>query len=210
MGWLPALALAALMVAPSSAALSVDGLNRTVSVRVHDYVGLGAAEVAEAQRQASAFYATIGVVLDWRQTVRPDEVREGLARWPCDAPASLAVVILSTAMAQHVHAGEDIAGYAAVDGAASGNVAYIVADRTRWIAEGGHVTHARVLAGVMTHELAHLLMPQRGHSASGIMRPVWQPGEFRVLPRQAFSAGEARDIRAGVASLRAAVAPGNN
>jgi Zn-dependent protease with chaperone function len=166
-----------------------------VSIRIHDYSRAHARHLQQAQRLVSEAYARIGVRLDWRVLVRPSELEAGRGRWPKDGPTFVTVVILSTAMANRVNLPEGIAGYAPITRENGGRIAFVVGDRTRAIAARGRVAHSRVLAGVIAHELAHLLMPERSHSSEGVMRANWSPPEFRYIQLERFSEIEAASIR---------------
>lgn len=187
--------------AATAATASADAAVRTISVRLHDYAGLRDPELLDTQRQVSAIYAAVGVILEWRIPVHPERVKAGLDDWPSDSAATLSVLIVSAAMARSIGIRHDVAGYAAVSPETGGSIAFIVAPRTQRIAESAMVAHARVLSGVVAHELAHLLMPNRPHSHDGIMRANWQPWEFRFEDRRTFSRAEADIIRRGVARL---------
>jgi predicted SprT family Zn-dependent metalloprotease len=89
-------------------------------------------------------------------------------------------------------------------------VAFAVADRSRDIADLARVSLPHVLVGVIAHELAHLLMPRRGHSPSGILHARWRPDEFRVLPRHPFTGEEATEIRRSVAAMSGTAAHADN
>jgi hypothetical protein len=195
------LALALLVPAAPPPASGADP--HRISIRVHDYAGLDEDDLSAAQAEVSAIFATAGVHFDWRVAVRPDEVRRGIAKWPSDAASRLQVLIVNSDRARGVGMREDVAGYAAVTSKAGGHLAFVVADRTKMIAEGGKVPHSRVLALVMAHELAHLFMPSRPHAVAGIMRARWKPAEFRFLERP-FSRAEAGEIRQAVSVLTGA------
>lgn len=208
MGLLATFALgAALLAAPAD---SGSARLRTVSVRLHDYAHLDRRELQVTEGQVSAIYAAIGIAIAWREPVRPDEVQAGLRDWPADPAPELTVLIMSSAMARLVGISDSVAGYAAVAERGGGSVAFSVAERTRRIATCAGVPHARVLASVIAHELGHLLMPQRGHGRSGIMRPQWRPAEFRDLRQLLFSPDEAEAIRTSVDRLHVTLSTANN
>jgi hypothetical protein len=57
-----------------------------------------------------------------------------------------------------------------------------------------------VLGCAIAHELGHLLLPVRGHSAAGLMRACWSRNEFHRAERGqlTFSPEEIVRIRAGL------------
>ena len=166
-----------------------------VSIRIHDYSQAPSRQLQQAQRLVSDTYERIGVRLDWRVRIRPAEVDAGRGVWPTDGVPSVTVVILSPAMADRLNLPVGVAGYAPITRERGGRVAYVVGDRVRTIASQGHVPRSSVLAGVIVHELAHLLMPARSHSNEGVMRANWNPPEFRYIDQERFSDVEAASIR---------------
>lgn len=202
---LPALVLALSVGAEPAAAAVAELASRTVSVRIHDYAHLDEADVTDSQRVVSAIYEAVGVLLDWRMPVRPADVERGLRTWPSDGAPALTIIAVTSGMSRGLGLQQGVAGYAAVSRERGGHLCFIVADRTADTARRADLPHTRVLSSVIAHELAHLLMPTRSHSRSGIMRPVWTPWAFAARLPQAFSSDEARDIRTTVARLAAGI-----
>jgi hypothetical protein len=171
-----------------------------VTIRIHDYSIIERHQLRQAERQVADTYARIGVALDWRPLVRPTELGTSGA-WPTDL-TDITIVVLTREMAQRLALSADVAGYAPITREHGGRIAFVLGDRTREIAIHGRVDQASVLAGVIAHELAHLLMPERSHSRDGVMRPHWNPAEFRNVGRRQFSDAEAASIRQMVRGLR--------
>ncbi|MGC4085641.1 MAG: hypothetical protein QM736_26830 [Vicinamibacterales bacterium] len=169
-----------------------------VSIRIHDYSEFDGAQLQQAQRQVSETYTRIGVRLDWREMVRPADVEAGRGSWPTDSPATVTIVVLSKEMAGRLDVPMHVAGYAPIARGRGGRVAFVVGARTRGIAREGRVDPEDVLAGVISHEVAHLLMPDRSHSTIGLMRAHWTPAEFRQIRRKRFSTAEASTIRQSI------------
>lgn len=184
MVFLPALVLALSLGAEPAAPAAADLASRTVSVRIHDYAHLDEQELTEAQRLVSAIYEAVGVVLAWRTPARPAEVEHGLRTWPTDGAPALTILAITSGMSRRLGLQQGVAGYSAVSHEHGGRVCFIVADRTADTARRADLAHTWVLSSVIAHELAHLLMPNRSHSRSGLMRPFWNPWEFAEgLPR---------------------------
>jgi len=193
------LLIALALLLPASLPVPTSGTDPSrISIRLHDYSGVTDGDLSAAQAQVSAIYETAGVHFDWRDPVRPDDVRRGTAKWPSDSASQLQVLLVNADRARGVGMREDVAGYAPVTRTVGGHVAFVVADRTKMIAEEGDVPHSRVLALVISHELAHLFMPARPHAVAGIMRARWKPSEFKHLERP-FSRAEREEIRRAVA-----------
>ncbi len=170
-------------------------LESVVSIRIHDYSKTSSRQLQQAQRVVSEAYARIGVRLEWRARIRPADIEAGRGAWPKDEIAFVTVVILSTTMADRLDLPPGVAGYAPITRERGGRIAYVVGDRTRLIARRGRVAQSSVLAGVIAHELAHLLMPARSHSNEGVMRANWDPPDFKYIDQERFSDVEAASIR---------------
>lgn len=174
---------------------------RTVSARIYDYAHFDQHQLQRAQRQVSETYAAAGVNLEWRRTVSPDLIEAGKGRWPSDGVTTISVVVLAPHMEARFGALPSVAGYAPITRDAGGRIAYVLGGRARGIAVDGKVELWVVLAGVITHEVAHLLMPEREHSQDGVMRAHWDPTEFKRVPGQRFSEDEALSLKRTVSSL---------
>lgn len=169
-----------------------------VSVRIHDYSRFEEQQLHQAQRQVSDTYTQIGVRLDWRTIVRPADIEAGTGEWPGDPQATVTIVVLSEEMAARLRIAPQVAGYAPITREHGGRIAFVIGPRTRAIAEDGRVAPSQVLAGIISHELAHLLMPERSHSPMGLMRAHWTPAEFRLVRQKHFSTAEASAIRQSI------------
>ena len=187
--------------AGSTAAASPRETMGAVSIRIYDYAQIDGRQLQRAERRVSAIYEQIGVQIDWRAAREPSEIEGGRGQWPHDPPAHVTVVWTASAMGRRLNLQEDVAGYAPITREHGGRVAYVFGERTRAIAAEGAVDESEVLAGVIAHELAHLLMPKRSHSRDGVMRPQWTPAEFRSLNQERFSSSEADSIRQTVRAM---------
>ena len=167
-----------------------------MSIRIHDYSKIVIVDSSSGpQRRVSETYAQIGVRIDWRARIRPAEIEAGRG--------AMAERRCRVCHRGHPVAGDGgspepatgIAGYAPITRERGGRIAYVVGDRTRLIARRGRVAQSSVLAGVIAHELAHLLMPPRSHSTEGVMRANWDPPDFKYITQERFSDIEAASIR---------------
>jgi hypothetical protein len=190
-----ALVALALMARPALADPAAHG--STFSIRVHNYAEIDEQQLLDAQRDVSDAYARCGVRAEWRTTVHPARVAEGREHWPTDPEGTLTLIVITEAMAARSEVKPHVAGYAATNGRGHGTIAFVVGDRTAAIAARARVGHARVLAAVMTHELAHLLMP-RAHGRKGVMRARWAASDFAGQRFGRFSTAEANRIQRSV------------
>ena len=191
-----------MLVGSATSAMAAQPRESTsvVSIRVHDYAQTDPRHLQQAEREVSRIYERIGVRLDWRAALRPAELEASGKPWPLDV-SMVTLVVLAPAMSARLNASADVAGYAPVSREKGGRVAFIFGGRTREIAQTGEVSPAKVLAGVMAHELAHLLNPRGAHSPDGVMRAHWTPAEFRRVNRMRFSDAEGSSIRQTVRTI---------
>lgn len=195
------LAGVALMTAAPALAAPAAVTASTVTIRIHDYAHVSSRQIQTAQDHVSETFARIGIDAIWRPAVRTRDPGPSQARENEPEDASLVVMLITGDMADRIRLPGGVAGYAATAADETGRVAFVVADRTEKIARQGPVAHADVLGGVMAHEVAHLLLPGRPHSADGMMRSKWLPRDFIDLERHLFSDEEIVIIRQSVASL---------
>jgi hypothetical protein len=137
----------------------------------------------EARQQATMIYDTIDVSLVW--TDEPG-VYEGTG------PVHFVAVVLSDARTDQFLSGKELPP--SVLGVApyqTGRV-YLFWDRIARRAWENRVLPQIVLARVLAHEIGHHLLPQQGHSDSGIMRPSV---DYRVDEPPAFTPTQAVSIR---------------
>jgi hypothetical protein len=202
MSWLLRSVLPALLcgVSVSLVAAPRETLS-ALSIRLHDYAQIDSRTLGDAEQRVSATYERAGVQITWRMIVRPIAVTAGRAAWPTDPQAVLTVVLLAPSMDRQHELSGDVAGYAPISREHGGRIAYVSAERAAAMADETGVSYADVLAGVITHEVAHLLMPSRSHSPDGIMRAHWGPTDFRDFWRQRFSPAETLSIRDTVAAI---------
>lgn len=171
---------------------------QAISVRIYDYDATNPDQIRLAQRDVTQTFEAAGVALDWRESVSPDDVAAGKRQWPDDGVATLSVVILKHGVMPWRHAPRDVAGFAPITRERGGRVAYVLGDRVRDIVAIGGASPFEVMAGVITHEMAHLLMPARSHGSQGVLRANWKPGEFRRTDLRRFSADEVAALRGAV------------
>lgn len=195
------LPIALVLVASPAFTEPKKGPAGAITARIYDYARVERGQLQSAQQQVADIYRAIGVVIEWRDTARPAAIANGTEQWPTDEDAMFTIALITTGMAERVKLPPDVAGFAATDHDRGGRMAFIVVDRTQGIARGGRLFHFQVLGGVITHELAHLLLPRRSHSRSGIMRPTWSAADFASPGHQTFARDDAASIRNSVVAL---------
>lgn len=173
----------------------------TLAIRLYDYTNATDRQLRGAQEHVSDTFARIGIDTEWHPTLRPLDRRIDAADSKGPDDATLVVTLITSRMADRVRLPASVTGYAASAGNGIGHVAFVVADRAERLALNGGIAPDLVLGGVMAHELAHLLLPGRPHSRTGLMRSRWMPRDFLDLQRHAFADEEVVLIRHSVAYL---------
>jgi hypothetical protein len=100
-------------------------------------------------------------------------------------------------MAARGRVADGVLGYAAVASEGMGRIAYVIFDRVRSIATASATHDGDILAFVMAHEIAHLLLPHGPQPSTGLMKSCWTVHDFRGLDvlKLGFSPQQASQIR---------------
>jgi hypothetical protein len=167
-------------------------LSLALVLHLHNLAGAPPAVVDRAAAELTRVYSDLGIRADW---------------YPVDhqPDADVVQVVLLPTEAGVLRREADTVMGAALRTPAGTRVVYIFYQRVRAEAERYDVSTALVLACAMAHELGHLLLPGRGHSADGLMRPCWTREDFRRADQGLlrFSREQATLVRAGAGALRA-------
>ena len=148
-----------------------------IRVRVYDYAGVAPELLSEAQRQASRFYTAIEVAIDWAPTFNPRGRKETAQEH--DRPQDFTIIVLSRSMVSRRPWPAGALGTAVVAPEGGGRIAYVLYDRLKDAAANAGWPVNELLAVVIAHELAHLLLPPGSHSPDGLMRKGWDVAELR-------------------------------
>jgi len=160
----------------------IDPQRMTLVIRVNNVVGIEAGLLQFAEVRATDVFSQIGVQLRWVDAAT-------LVREHIDPMCTLALVNVHQNPGPYSDV-QDALGYAAPQL----HRAWIFWDRI--IALNSRSTSlAIVLGDAIAHELGHLMLPTRAHSAEGIMRPNV---EFRFRSTETFTKSQARDILKGL------------
>jgi hypothetical protein len=164
-----------LFITPSSAD---SALEPTITLRVHDYVGLRLETLDEAQCEVRVLFATAGMALRWTDPVRWSDDTRAQPLWR--RVEDITVIALSPRMARRKGLPFDALGSAVVAPQFTGRVVYVVVKRIERVAAAAGQRSSDMLALVIAHEIGHLL--QFGHdmqSAGSVMRTAWTLRELR-------------------------------
>jgi hypothetical protein len=174
---LVAVLMSAGVVVSSTRAVARD--EAVIRVRIYDYAGLAPETVTDAQRIAANFYVPIGLAIDWAPTFRPHgrKDRENESGRLQD----FTINVLNRTMVARTTWGPNAIGTAVVAPSGGGSIAYVLYDRLRDAAAASGWQVKDLLAVVIAHELAHLLLPPGSHSSDGLMRSGWDVAELRRI-----------------------------
>ncbi len=168
----------------------------TLTVRVYNYGGVSAGDLATAERVAARIFQKAGLQLSW---VDCPGSREEIQRIPvCLAPHAPAEIILNVVaeLVAGPRVGEAAMGLALATPAPNrGYLANIAHGRaTRLLLEAPReLTLGQLLGHGIAHEIGHLLLGSHSHSPSGLMSARWKSqelmlaayGQFNFSPEQA-------------------------
>jgi hypothetical protein len=157
----------------------------TVYVRTGAVAPMGMVSLAEAK--TTAIFRAIGVPIRWRAGA-PNSLERA-----CGAP-----LVIQIENSERVYVSSEALAYATpfVD---SGTCIHILLDRV--LGSSTASLAPEVLAYVMAHEITHVLERINRHSKEGIMKPHWDPSDFRRMAYSglAFAADDIEMIHSGIA-----------
>jgi hypothetical protein len=177
--------------------LAYATLALSLTIRVYDTHGVALDTKAAARAAVDRIVSPAGIHVIWAQC-------------PCDdRVASTELMIRITA----APAAADPAslGFSYVDvEQRAGTLATVFADRVHALAQLAAVDEGELLGRAMAHEIAHLLLGTRDHSAAGLLRGHWTSLELaKNQPRDwQFLRGDGARLQQALARrLRGPVAP---
>src|SRR5688500_18993207 len=188
-----AMAVGTALTAASVSAAPADQARPLLAVTVIDLASVTKQVLGRAADDVTSIYDLAGVELLWNTTRSTD----------CEPPAAghwIRVVLYagrqSRELGERAHAGPFTMGFAPCAGvpATPCTIAYIFYDRIEEFAREARLPVGRVLGLAIAHEIGHLLLPRRSHSAHGIMRASLALGRS-ILPQFTAVRSEERRCR---------------
>ena len=178
-----------------------------ITVLVYDYAGVPAEIKSQAEKEAERIYRHGRVSIEWLDCpLSSGEVAQYPACEVAPGPAKLALRILPQSMAERMRQGQDSFGFALYpeDGSFA-TVANVFSDDPEALARRRGLSRPVMLGHLMAHELGHLLLGVRSHSASGIMHVPWQKKELEIIAQGSllFTPREAQTMRSQIQARRA-------
>ena len=153
----------------------------TLTVIVDDRSTDGAADIGIAKTRAGYLFDDAGIRIAWL-------IARAATLGTNDGPDVIRVVVLD-GVADTDAAGSPVLGFAVP----SANRVYVYYDRVERLALGKRAQPGWFLGDVIAHEITHVLLPDIGHTQSGVMAAGLRPDPQHPL---AFTRAEARALRA--------------
>jgi len=175
-----------------------------LTVRVYDFTGLHPKSLAGATKEAAAVLGKAGIETEWLVCVATDGQMPPACNQPIGA-GELALRILRRAKAAKGMFKCSACAAAVEDAEGRGTYATLFLDCLDAMPEAKHLVPSLLLGHFMAHEIGHLLLPGKDHSAAGLMRPVLREEDWQLASIGAlvFSPQQAETLRAEVLRRRA-------
>jgi hypothetical protein len=176
-----------------------------IVMRVRDTAYVPDDVLTPAQADVTRIYREAGVEVLWPTpeslSAESDVVRQ----------AALTVAIVTMDQADHIRSGaswDGLVGFAIRTGDGEGRLVYVIYDRVELLTGGNGLRRARMLAIAMAHEIGHLLLPEKGHSATGLMRAYWTHADLRIARHELmfFTPSQSKQIRNRISGSPYAIA----
>ncbi len=161
-GWIAgALLFGVLTGCAEAAAETSDPL--TIHVLVLDEVGVPAATLSRAQREARRIFESAGITLSWLPAQTPPTGSLFI---------KLVVKIVAKPLGEKAR-NLNVLALAPGSKEAPGKVALLFYHRIDDLSQLFHLEVSQLLGHVMAHEMGHLLLPHGSHAAAGLMKAGW-------------------------------------
>jgi hypothetical protein len=153
----------------------------TFVVHLRDSQNVNAKEMATAQAEVSAVYASAGVRIEWTDGAA--------ALATADGRTHVDLIVISRQMADRMERDPGVLGR----GSHMTKRAIVFYAR---LVDQSQKTGSRpesVLAYIIAHELGHVFLPEYSHAPSGLMRASWEGEHMLKVPN--FMAAQAQELR---------------
>jgi hypothetical protein len=182
--------------------------NLRITVRVYDFTQLHPKSQAGATKEAAAVLGKAGIQTEWLVCA----ATEGQMPPACNQPigaGELALRIVRRAKATKGIFKCSACAAAVEDAEGRGTYATLFLDCLDEMPEANYRLPSLLLGHFMAHEIGHLLLPGKDHTASGLMRPVLREEDWQLASVGAlvFSPQQAERLRAEVLARRAGSVP---
>ena len=163
--------------------LPASELTTAIEVRVYDYSGVPAAQLAEMETEVTRILGKARIRSAWLNcrvsgaelTKHPD----------CEhprTPTSIVLRIVEGGSTTKKRFGYTGLGFSAVADE-GGCLATVIMSRVEQVSREGAATRGEILGHAAAHEIGHLLLHSTSHSVAGIMQARWDRGDLRKMAR---------------------------
>jgi hypothetical protein len=158
--------------------------NARIRLRVYNYA-ISRRLLSDAEGEANVILASSRLDPMWMDCpVRHADVEKYAACNRTLGRVDFILKILTRAQSAQLRKGDDELGHALDCPKAQGPcLAYIFHSDVREVAEAEDVPEFRLLGHVLAHEIGHLLLGPKSHSATGIMQAEWSGQALRTIAR---------------------------
>jgi hypothetical protein len=189
-----------LLIVPSALAKNppastIQGSVLEITISVHNYADVPMELLSVAENQAREIYRRAGLETVWLNCCPKLETTQPASCYLSDS-AHLTLKISPHAVNAKVRDRLDVLGLAYPDDKGVGYFAYVFYDRVQELSVREKLGPA-LLAGVMAHEIGHLLLGSNSHALYGIMCAHWNYDQLRNVAEgvMSFLPSESRAMR---------------
>jgi hypothetical protein len=167
---------AILLTSPGARADTPQGAFGPLAVRVYDFGGVDRVRLAEALLDARAIFAEAGLASEWHDCTRGAKSSSHI----CLEPRNASDLIVRIVRRQHGGDGLPAAlGVSVVESSPRGGVlATVFLDLIESVANRSGADAPLLIGRAIAHEVGHLVLGTRAHSATGLMREIWTDREL--------------------------------
>jgi len=172
--------------------LGADQVRPTITLLVFNYAAIDERRLVEAEKEASRVFDRAGVTLSWHACGGTGQPVSDLACASDDDPRMIKVRLVKRILDGSHLTDDGTLGFAV------GQMATVSYVRAQEISNAEIENVECLLGYAMAHELGHVLMPGRPHTADGIMRADWDTVDLSRISQGSlsFRADEKALIRA--------------
>ena len=171
-------AIAALGLTGAERTASADQRPLTITLSVRDTAQVPDDVLARAQLEATKIYRQAGIQTVWLPPSSPlGDTGPDCARFIIAILSRDQAPLLNPALTR------GSVGVALSSPTKRGHIAYVFYRRVQDLTGGNGLNLAPVLGIAMAHEIGHLLLPQKAHSQTGLMRSSWTKADLRLAQR---------------------------
>lgn len=168
----------------------------TVTISMHNDVGIAWDTLRAAEEETSHVFREAGIDIQWRNCpgVSEQEIHEPKNCAEAAFPKHLQLRITK----RSIGLSPDVMGISFLSQDGTGCQADLFFEEMQALREKSNVSMANILGHVAAHEIGHLLLGTNSHAPLGIMRAVWGPVELSSARRTAllFSEKQSEQMRA--------------